>query len=67
MQADLVLEELRVPYLDLKAAKKKVSSAGSQEETLDHAALLSTGPQIPLHSHTLPPTRPHLLQQGYIS
>jgi hypothetical protein len=32
----MVLEELRVLYLDLKAAMRRLSSAGSQEKSLDH-------------------------------
>jgi hypothetical protein len=36
MEADLVLEEPRVLHLDLKAARRRLTSAGSQEETLDH-------------------------------
>ena len=37
MQADLVLEALKGPivlYLDLKAARRRVSSPGTQEEGL---------------------------------
>jgi hypothetical protein len=30
MHADLVLEEMRVLYLDLKAARRRLSSAGRQ-------------------------------------
>ena len=37
MQTDMVLEEeLRVLQLDLKAARRSLSSAGSQEEAQDH-------------------------------
>jgi hypothetical protein len=36
VQADMVLEELMVLHLDPKAAKRRLSSAGSQEEGLDH-------------------------------
>ena len=39
MQADMVLEELRVPHLDLKAARRRLSSEGNQREGLDN-----TGP-----------------------
>jgi hypothetical protein len=35
---DMILEELRVPYLDLKAARKRQSSSGSWEEDLDHTS-----------------------------
>jgi hypothetical protein len=34
MQADMMLEELRVLHLDLKAARKRLSSADSQEESI---------------------------------
>jgi len=33
MQADMVLEVLRVLHLDLKAARRRLSSLGSQEWT----------------------------------
>jgi hypothetical protein len=37
MQAEMVLEEeLKVLYLDLKAARRSLSSTGSQEENLFH-------------------------------
>ena len=36
MQADMVLEESRVIYLDLKAARRSLSSAGNQEEGLSY-------------------------------
>jgi hypothetical protein len=36
MQADMVLEELRVLHLDPKAARRRLSSAGSKEVALDH-------------------------------
>jgi hypothetical protein len=66
MQADMVLEEPRLLHLDLKAARKRLSSKrqpgrnclpkGSQEE-----ALFITGQSLRIGSDTLPPTRPHLL------
>ena len=34
LQADLVLEEPRVLHLDAKATRRRLSSAGSQEEAL---------------------------------
>ena len=46
MQADMVLEkELRVVHLDPKAARRKLTSADSQEEAL--FGTLSTEPQSP--------------------
>jgi hypothetical protein len=36
MQADTVLEEQRTLHLYLKAARRILSSTGSQEEGLDH-------------------------------
>jgi hypothetical protein len=40
MQAELVLEEPRVLHLDLKAARRRLSSAGSQEKGLCHTGLI---------------------------
>ena len=50
IQADMVLEELRVLHLYLKEAKSRLSS-GSQEEGL----------KAHPHNDTFPPTRPDLL------
>ena len=36
-KADMVLEEPRVLHLDPKAARRELSSAGSQEEGLDYS------------------------------
>jgi hypothetical protein len=37
MKADIVLEtELRVLHLDLKASRRRLTSAGSQKEGLPH-------------------------------
>jgi hypothetical protein len=49
MQADIVLEnELKCLHLDLKAGRRRPSSAGSQEEALSHVEWdLSTGTQNP--------------------
>jgi hypothetical protein len=62
----MVLKKLRVLHPDPKVARRKLSSAGSQEEGLiPHWAglSLSTGTlKACLHSDILPPTRPHLLQ-----
>jgi hypothetical protein len=64
MQTDIVLEkELRGLHLDLKAAKKRLASTGSQQEGLFcigqslSTEILKPTPQC----GTLPPTRPHLL------
>jgi hypothetical protein len=43
----MVLEELTHLHLDLKAARWRLSSAGSQEEALFHTGL-SIEPQNPL-------------------
>ena len=62
MQADLVLEELRSLHLDPKAAKRILSSAGSQEETIFHPVCslsLYVRPQSP------PLTVIHFLRQGH--
>jgi hypothetical protein len=36
MQADMVLEFLRVLHFDSKAARRRLSSSGSQDEALGH-------------------------------
>ena len=36
VQADMVLEEPRVLHFDLKAARRRLSSAGNQEEGLSY-------------------------------
>ena len=38
VQADTVLEELTALHLDLKVARRGLSSAGNQEEALDHTS-----------------------------
>ena len=59
-QADFVLDELRVLHLDPKAARKELTSTGSQEEDFFYPGQsLSIGPQSP------PPTVVHFLQQGH--
>jgi hypothetical protein len=56
MQVDTVLEkELRVLHLDLQAAGRES----------DWAWLEYLSPQSPPPTAVLPPTRPHLLQQGH--
>jgi hypothetical protein len=48
IQAGMVLEKPGVLHLDPKAARKKLSSTGSQEEGIFHiAGNLSIGPQSP--------------------
>ena len=50
MQADILLEELRVLHLDLKAARRRLSSTGSKEGTF-----LLTGWSLRTRSlHSLP-------------
>jgi hypothetical protein len=63
MQANTALEEPRVLYLDLRTAKRRLSSAGSQEGDLSFTgqSLRLAALKACLHSDTLPPTRPHLL------
>jgi hypothetical protein len=39
IQADMVLKKPRVPHLHAKAARRRLSSAGSQKEPLDHTGL----------------------------
>jgi len=57
VQADMVLEELRVLHLDLQATEDCVSGHSlSIGDLKDH-----------LHNDTLPPTRPHLVHQGHTS
>jgi hypothetical protein len=57
IQVDMVLEkELRVLHLDKTAARRGLPSRQ-----------LGGGSQSLPHSDTLPPTRPHLLQQGHTS
>ena len=58
IQAGTVLEELRVLHLDHRL-QETVSHSGQSLSIYD----IITHP----HSDTLPPTRPHLLQQGYSS
>jgi hypothetical protein len=66
VQADMVLEELRVLHLDSKVAIRRLASAGNQEEGLFHPKWrLSIGPQTYSHSDSLLPTRPHPLQQDH--
>jgi hypothetical protein len=48
LQVDMVLEELRVLYLDPKASRRGLSSPGSQEENFPWPGQsLNTGPQSP--------------------
>jgi hypothetical protein len=63
MQGDMVLEKLRVLHCDLKAAKRRLSSACSQEVLFHMGQSLSRGGDLKTHSHPdkHPPTRPHLL------
>jgi hypothetical protein len=57
MQADKVLEELRVLHLDPKAARRRLSSAGGQEKVLFQTgqSLSIGGIKAHLQSNTLPP------------
>ena len=64
-KAATVLEkELRVLHLDLKAAKRRLSSVGSQKETgFNTRQSLSIGDlKVHQYSDTLPPASPHILQ-----
>jgi hypothetical protein len=63
IQADMVLEEQRMPHHDLKAARMRLSSAGSQEGTPLSTRKLQS---LPTQWH-LSPTRPCLFQQGHTS
>jgi hypothetical protein len=69
VQVDMLLKKrLRVLHLDLKAARRRLSSPGSQEEALFCTGEnLSTRPQGLLYSDTLPPTKLYLFQQGHTS
>jgi hypothetical protein len=49
-------KELRVLYLDIKAVRRRLSSADSQD--LFHIGQ-SLSPEVHLHNDTLPPTRPY--------
>jgi hypothetical protein len=62
IQADMMLEKLRVLYLDLKASRKRLDSTGSQEALSQHWEETEHR-DIKAHSHsgTSPPTRPHLV------
>jgi hypothetical protein len=68
MQVNMVLEELRVLHADPKATRR-LSSTGSHEKALfSIGQSLKRGGSKPIpHNDTLPPTRPHLLQQGHTS
>jgi hypothetical protein len=69
IQAYLILEEPRVLQLDVKAARSRISLAGSQERGLlpQWAELEHRDLKAHPHSDTFPPTRPHLLPQGHTS
>jgi hypothetical protein len=68
-------KELRVPYLDSKVASRRLSSAGKQRRMSSTLGIFQTKQKqkqkqplrLALHSGTLPPIRPHLLQQGHTS
>jgi hypothetical protein len=56
MAADMVVEKPKVQHFDLKAARRRLCSAGSREKTLiPHYVKLEL-------NDTLPPIRPDLLQ-----
>lgn len=62
MQADSVMEELRVLHPDPKVGP---ALEGKQEVGFFHPGRsLSKGASEPFHSDTLPPARPHLLVPG---
>jgi hypothetical protein len=62
MKADTVLKESRVLQLDPKATRRRLISAGKQDEALFYTewCLSTKSPQSQPHTDTLPPTRPHL-------
>jgi hypothetical protein len=60
--------EPRVLHLGLKAARKRLSSANSQEEDLFRTERsLSINLKANPQSNAFPSTRPHLLQQSHTS
>jgi hypothetical protein len=68
IQADMVPEEQRVLYLDPEAARRRLFHRQPGEGSSYHWVELEyRNLKAHLHSDTLPPTRPHLLQQGHIS
>jgi hypothetical protein len=62
IQAEVVLEGPRVLHLDPKIIRKRLPLCRNQQE-----CLFCPGWSFKAHPHrdVLPPTRPHLLQQGY--
>jgi hypothetical protein len=71
MQAVMLLEEPKILLLDSKAVRKRLASAGCQQDGLFCTWWsLSIGWPLKTHPHhcdTYPPMRLHLLQQGYSS
>jgi hypothetical protein len=62
MQAGMALEELRVLHLDLKAARRSLSSTVSQALIPHWAEHEHRRSQSLPHSNILPSARPHLHQ-----
>jgi hypothetical protein len=63
MQADMMLEKLRILHLVLKATRRELVSTSSQQGNLFHTGWSLSIRTLKdfLHSGTLLPTRSHLL------
>jgi hypothetical protein len=73
MQGDMVLEKQRVLHLDLKAARRLMSCADSEEEALfpnwveiEHRDF-KAHPYSDIPPATPPPARSHIFQKGHTS
>jgi hypothetical protein len=70
-QADMVLKELGVLYIDLKDARRRLNYSGKQEKSLfctEEKLIKEVSKLSPpsTHNGTLLSTRPLILQQGHI-